>query len=228
MIKIRASKIGNLMTSPTAKELSKGGKTQIKELWLERELGYRPIVNSKYLKKGLNRENDSIGLLSMVDGDFYVKNEKRVTNEYLTGECDIITVNKIIDVKTSWDVKTFWNADLTKLYEWQLRAYMELYDCDKAELVYCLLDASADTVLNEQQKAWYQYNNINPDFMEDEESLKAYEIEADQIEKNLVIGEKLTPSQRIKRFKIERDEELTKQMYNQVIKANEYYQTINF
>ena len=69
---------------------------------------------------------------------------------------------------------------------------MELYDRNEAELVYCLLDASADTVLNEQQKAWYQYNNINPDFMEDEESLRAYEMESEQIERNLVLGEKLS------------------------------------
>lgn len=227
-IKIRSSKVGNLMTSPNAKELSKGGKTQIEDLWKELELGYRKIIESKYLKKGIEREDESIGLLSLVDNQFYLKNEERKTNDYLTGECDIITDTKIIDVKTSWDLGTFWNAELTKLYEWQLRAYMELYDRDEAELVYCLLDATEETVTNEQQKIWYKYNNISPDFMEDEKMLSKYEAEADQLRKNLVIGAKIPAEKRVKRFSVVRDEEKTQMMYNQVKKANEYYKTINF
>lgn len=225
MIKFRASSVGNLMVKPTSEHISKGAETYVKEVWLHNNFNYRQNITSKYMEKGLLMENDSIELLSRVDDKFYIKNEVSLENKVLTGTCDINDSN-IIDIKTSWDIKTFMDAKLTSVYEWQLRAYMELYDKDSSELVYCLLDATPEMVTSEQQKAFYKYNNLDEDFQVDEVALKAYEQDLRQIESNLVIGSKLNDNQRVKRFIIERDLEKTKLMYAQIEKANIFYNSI--
>ena len=95
MIKFRASQVGKLMGLPkTIKDqkaglLSKTAQTYVQEVWLQKKFGYRENVTTKYMDKGLTMEDDSIALLSDVDGKFYTKNIKYKANEYLTGTCDI-------------------------------------------------------------------------------------------------------------------------------------------
>ena len=72
----------------------------------------------------------------------YLKNTERLSNIFITGECDINAEDKIIDIKTSWSLETFPPSpeDINnKDYEWQLRAYMWLYNKPKAELAYCMV-----------------------------------------------------------------------------------------
>jgi hypothetical protein len=97
------------------------------------------------------QEQDSIDLLNTVRFEGYIKNDVRMVNEVMTGEADIVTDDLIIDIKTSWSLDTFpvlAEDGYDALYEWQLRAYMMLYDRPKAELIYCMVTTSNE-LLNE-------------------------------------------------------------------------------
>ena len=108
-MKWRASQIGKLMTTSRSKTdvLSQTAKSYIEQLAKEDFFGYTsPLVN-RYLDKGINQELESINLLNSVRFENYEKNTERIENEFMTGECDIITNESIIDIKTSWSLDTF-------------------------------------------------------------------------------------------------------------------------
>jgi hypothetical protein len=145
-MKIRSSALGKIMTNPRSKKetLSAGCKTYIKELVKEDLFGYKSTIDSKYLTKGIDMEDTSIDLYNEVHSTLYLKNTERLSNEFITGECDINAEDKIIDIKTSWSLETFpaspEDIDAVKTgYEWQLRGYMMLYNKPKAELAYCMV-----------------------------------------------------------------------------------------
>ena len=152
-MKWHPSSLGKLMTSPRSKSevLSEGAKTYIKEVAKENFYGYRTDINSKYIFKGRDQEFDSIELLNSVRFTNYEKNTVRMVDEYMTGEADIVTDDLIIDIKTSWSLDTFpalAEDGYDSKYEWQLRAYMMLYNKPKAELIYCMVTTSNE-LLNE-------------------------------------------------------------------------------
>lgn len=145
---VRASSISKLMTKPRSKseQFSETALTHLKELALEEVLGIRQELDNKYVEKGKQCEHQSIELLNSVTFESYTKHDGRVTKHNITGECDILTPSIIRDVKTSWSANTFpWFYDdalknvKASGYEWQLRAYMMLYDVNKASIDYCLI-----------------------------------------------------------------------------------------
>jgi len=147
-IKFRCSSIGKIMTETRSKSeglLSVGAKTYIRELAQQEILGIDFEVSSKEMEKGIEVEPQSIALLNRVRGLSLVKNEERRSNEYLTGECDLFDAarKRGHDLKSSWSAKTFrgWQIDCEeKLYEWQMRGYMMLWDADEWEVNYALVD----------------------------------------------------------------------------------------
>ena len=151
-MKWHPSSIGKLMTNGRGKnEMGQTAKSYIKQIAKENFYGYRSEINNKYIQKGLMQEQDSIDLLNTVRFEGYIKNTVRMVDELMTGECDIITNDSIIDIKTSWSLDTFpvmAEDGYDTIYEWQLRAYMRLYDRPKAELIYCMVTTSNE-LLNE-------------------------------------------------------------------------------
>ena len=151
-MKWHPSSIGKLMTNGRGKnEMGQTAKSYIKQIAKENFYGYRSQINSKYIEKGLTQEQDSIDLLNTVRFEGYVKNTVRMVDDLMTGEADIITDASIIDIKTSWSLDTFpvmAEDGYDAIYEWQLRAYMRLYDRPKAELIYCMVTTSNE-LLNE-------------------------------------------------------------------------------
>ena len=147
-MKFRCSSIGKLMTEPRSKSegvLSVGAKTYIRELAAQEIFGVDFEVSSKYIEKGIEAEGDSIDLLNSVRGLSLVKNTERRDNEFITGECDLFdaSAKRGHDIKTSWSIATFpiTVADCEdKLYEWQMRGYMALWDAEEWEVNYCLVD----------------------------------------------------------------------------------------
>lgn len=146
--KFRCSSIGKLMTEPkTQKEgpLSVGAKTYIRELVAQEIFGVDFEVSSKQMEKGILVEQDSIDLLNRVRGLSLTKNTERRTNDFLTGECDLFNAGgrRGHDVKSPWSIATFPIATVDcedKLYEWQMRGYMALWDAAEWEVNYCLVD----------------------------------------------------------------------------------------
>ena len=141
---IRASALGEIM-APAKKsgELSAGAKTFIKKAFKEELFGFRDVPTSKYMEKGALVEQDAIDLYNEVHFTDHVKNTERRQHEgILTGECDIYTGESVIDIKSTWSLATFpiWPDEAANTgYEWQLRAYMLLWDCQRAELAYCMV-----------------------------------------------------------------------------------------
>ena len=200
-MKFRASQLGKLMTSSRTKgeALGQTAKTYIIEQAKQDFYGYRTQLMNKYVLKGLEQEQDSIDLLNGVRFQNYVKNEQRAENEYLTGCCDIITEDKIIDLKTSWSLDTFPSTtyelkDLSD-YEWQGRAYMYLYDRDSFELVYAMV-------------------STYPELLSQYDAMDIHEVDH------------IDPAKRITSITFERNKELEIQMAERLILATEFYNEV--
>lgn len=141
-----------IMKTPRAKGevLSEGAKTELTKLVSQYIYGYDVVIDARVLDKGIRCEDDAIQLLNDVRFENYVKNTERFTNDWLTGEPDIITENKVIDIKNAWSLATFpilneQVADKDE-YEWQVRAYMMLTKKPFAEVAYCLVDTPEDLI----------------------------------------------------------------------------------
>ena len=200
-MKFRASQLGKLMTSSRTKGevLGQTAKSYIIEQAKQDFYGYRTQLMNKYVLKGLEQEQDSIDLLNGVRFQNYVKNEQRAENEYLTGCCDIITEDKIIDLKTSWSLDTFPSTtyelkDLSD-YEWQGRAYMYLYDRDSFELVYAMV-------------------STYPELLSQYDAMDIHEVDH------------IDPAKRITSITFERDKEIEIQMAERLILATEFYNEV--
>jgi hypothetical protein len=147
---VRASALSAIMTDGKGKdELSVGAKTYVAKMAKEFIYGYDERVSNKYMEKGLRVEDSSIDLLNAVRLTSYAKNTERRTNDWITGEADIVDDDKIIDIKSSWCVTTFpvlAEQGEDKGYEWQGRAYMMLWDKPKFEIAYCLVSTPEDLI----------------------------------------------------------------------------------
>lgn len=147
----RASSLGKIMTEPKSKSevLSVGAKTEIQAMAKEFVYGYTRNFSNKYTEKGIQVEQASIELYNSVHFTDYVKNTERKSNDWITGECDIFTGSKIIDIKSSWSIDTFpafSEEGEDKTYEWQARAYMMLWGAQEAEIAYCLVDTPHELI----------------------------------------------------------------------------------
>lgn len=153
-ILFRCSSISKIMTDPRTKAdgiLSVGAKTYIRELAAQALFGVEFEFSSRETEKGTRCEPLSIDLLNRVRGTSLVKNTQRRSNGFITGECDVFnaTQRRGHDVKTPWSIKTFpiTVADCEdKLYDWQARGYMVLWDADEWSVDYCLINTPDDLI----------------------------------------------------------------------------------
>ena len=196
-MKWRASQMGKLMTTSRSKTdlLSQTAKSYINQIAKQDFYGYESPIINRYLDKGTNQELESIQLLNSVRFEDFQKNSVRKTNDFMTGECDIVTVSSIIDIKTSWSLDTFPELPEeidSKDYEWQGRAYMYLYDKPEFELVYCMVSTWDEFLTQYDDKALHKVDHIDP-------------------------------AKRITSMLFERDLELEQQMIERCQLATEYY-----
>jgi hypothetical protein len=189
-MKWHPSSLGKLMTTPKSKteNLSQGAKTYIRQVAKQDFFQYRVELDNKYINKGKDQEQDSIELLNAVRFTNYKKNDIRIENEYMTGECDILADDRVIDVKTSWNLET-WPATPGEAhdneYEWQGRAYLMLYEREIFELVFCMV-TTKDEFLNQ----WEQIDLHRVDHIAPEKRITSVIYERD-LEKEELIREKL-------------------------------------
>lgn len=148
MIRFRCSSIGRLMTEPkTQKEgpLSVGAKTYVRQLAAQAIFGIDFEISGKPLEKGILCEEEAIALVGRVRGLDLAKNTERRSDDYFTGECDVYdeAYREGRDTKCAWSAATFpiALADCEdKVYEYQMRAYMRLWDAPRWHVDYVLLD----------------------------------------------------------------------------------------
>jgi hypothetical protein len=189
-MKWHPSSLGKLMTTPKSKteNLSQGAKTYIRQVAKQDFFQYRVELDNKYINKGKDQEQDSIDLLNAVRFTNYKKNDVRIADGYLTGECDILADDRVIDIKTSWNLET-WPATPGEAhdndYEWQGRAYLMLYDREIFELVFCMV-----TTKDEFLSQWEQIDLHRVDHIAPEKRITSVIYERD-LEKEILIREKL-------------------------------------
>ncbi|HWS60606.1 MAG TPA: hypothetical protein VN182_06720 [Flavobacterium sp.] len=146
LFKCRASAAGKLMTNPKNKAdlLSQTTKSFVQE-WLKQQIyGYRKELTNKEVNKGIIFEDIAIDkAIEWLDLPFAIKNTERFTDEFFTGEPDLLLHDEVIDIKNSWDCFTFPLFDKeipTDDYFYQVQVYMYLTGKKKARVVYILLE----------------------------------------------------------------------------------------
>lgn len=160
--KIRASAVTDIMADPKNKTelISVGAQTYCKK-WLKEELfGRREPIQSKYLQKGLDTEEQALNVLVRVLklGMIY-KNEERKYDEYKTGELDFIHQGIIYDNKSSYSFDTFplFETKLDPKYYGQKQVYLSLWGLKKAKVCYTLVDTPLDIL--ERELRWIDNDN---------------------------------------------------------------------
>lgn len=201
-------------------ELSDTTKTYLKEVYMFHKYGKESVggsERSKYTIKGRSVEDESIAMLSRIDNSQYSKNENRYTNEYLTGEPDIIVTDesglpsKIIDIKSSWDGASLLSnigKPLNSLYYWQVHGYMALTGAKEAEVAYCLVNMPEEIINGEKKRIYYA---MNPATEENADFKRV----VNKLINNMTFDE-IPIKERVVRFAIPRDEAVIQSIYTRV------------
>lgn len=142
--KIRSSAISEIMASPKKPRIiSAGAETYCQKFLKEQLYGMRIEHSNKYTERGHSFEDQSIELLSTYLNQPLEKNEQWLEGDYITGTPDLITPDRVIDIKTSWSFETFplfEEVIPSKSYMYQIQAYMHLTGLRKGSVCYMLLD----------------------------------------------------------------------------------------
>lgn len=206
-LKIRCSQLYRIMgTGKNGEKLTQTAKSYIQTLVKEKVFNYSSYFESKYTEKGTFVEDESIKLFNTVFFTEFEKNELRLKNDFISGECDILDLDTVTDIKSSWNKETFpatpqeaEKAVKKSGYDWQGRGYMWLYDRPFFQVAYCLVDT--------------------PDFLlEYENNIKAH------------LVSDIPPEYRVTTYTIKRDHKKEEAIKDTVLAcrayANEYYKQI--
>lgn len=218
-ILFRASSCGYLMVEPQKKTelISETTKTHLVDVFVSSKYGRNTDIHSKYTNKGLMVEEDSLTLYSRFKKEFYLKNEDHFSNAFIKGTPDIITEDRIIDVKSSWDIYTFFRnttAKLNKNYYWQLQCYMALTGKEKATLAYCLINTPDMLIQDEKRKLQYRMGVI------DDANLSFQEA-CNQLDK-LMIYDDIILEEKIIEIEIKRNDKDIERLYERIVDCREY------
>lgn len=216
-MKIRASQLGRIMTSPRSKSevLSQTAKTYVQELAKEHLFGIKKVFKSRYTDKGNEVEDKAIELTEDVLGfEFLTKNDQYFENDYIKGTPDIITTSLVIDVKSSWsgDTFPFFEDELPNSdYFYQVMGYMWLTGKKNALISYCLINTPEEIVNDEiRRTAWGKYE-IEPS----EETIR--EVMA------LHSFDHIPKDRRVKAFHVEFNEGVVNEMKTRIEHCRTYF-----
>jgi hypothetical protein len=213
--KIRASAIGKIMTAPRSKSetLSETAKGYLREWYISEKYGRTKEIRSKFLTKGNEAEEKSITLLN----EYFLKNGKRILlkkndehheNEHMTGTPDLLPLDEVFDVKSSWDLFTFpfFDTECTnKMYWWQLQGYMHLTGREKASICYCLTDTPEALIFDECRRISYE-RGLGGEIPDDLEA---------EVRKNHIFDD-IPLEDRIRIFQVKRDDSAIAQIREKV------------
>ena len=127
--------------------ISDTAKSAIRDIVKEDLYGFRSFTGNQYTQKGNLLEDLAIEMSGKMRYRNYQKHVGRVENELITGECDVLDLERklIIDTKVTWDIGThpfFQDEAMEKVkkagYDVQMQAYMWLYDCEVAHVDFWL------------------------------------------------------------------------------------------
>jgi len=159
--------------------LPSGAITHLEDVFRSQFWKRRRLLFNKFLDKGNYAEQEGLALKSFVDNDFYEKNDEHFSNEYAQGTPDHVGEDLVIDIKCNYDMDSFDKAELTKIYEWQLKFYLWLTGKTKGQLVYTLVNTPYHQLIAAKKTLWYQLN------MPDQEEDRWIEA-VQQLERNMI------------------------------------------
>lgn len=223
---VRASQVGGLMTKGRGKE--EWGATAMKiiqEAVLFEACGIDKHVTSKHIEKGIINEAESLEMVKRVTGweiDLE-KPKKRLFNKWVTGEPDVLDNGYLIDVKNSWDGSTFpwFESDVpNRDYFYQLQTYMWLSGYTHSYLIYTLTSAPSHMVYKEAEKIAY---NLHPLPAYHGKSFDEMLSIGEDIANKQLVFDSIPEKQRVKIFRIERDESVIDDIKCRVQKARDIY-----
>ena len=183
--------------------ISDTAKSAIRDIVKEDLYGFRSFTGNQYTQKGNLLEDLAIEMSGKMRLRNYQKHVGRVENELITGECDVLDLERklIIDTKCTWDIGThpfFADEAMEKIknagYDVQMQAYMWLYDCEVANIDFWLFPCPPE-LLN----GW------------------------DDIDQLVHLVEKIDIRERKTTVVIERDEAIIQKIKDKVPHCQEYY-----
>lgn len=183
--------------------ISDTAKSAIRDIVKEDLYGFRSFTGNQYTQKGNLLEDLAIEMSGKMRFRNYQKHVGRVENELITGECDVLDLERklIIDTKVTWDIGThpfFQDEAMEKVkkagYDVQMQAYMWLYDCDVANIDFWLFPCPPE-LLN----GW------------------------DDIDQLVHLVEKIDIRERKTTVVIERDEAIIQKIKDKIPHCQEYY-----
>lgn len=183
--------------------ISDTAKSAIRDIVKEDLYGFRSFTGNQYTAKGNLLEDLAIEMSGKMRFRNYQKHVGRVENELITGECDVLDLERklIIDTKVTWDIGThpfFADEAMEKVkkagYDVQMQAYMWLYDCDVAHVDFWLFPCPPE-LLN----GW------------------------DDIDQLVHLVEKIDIRERKTTVVIERDEAIIQKIKDKIPHCQEYY-----
>lgn len=183
--------------------ISDTAKSAIRDIVKEDLYGFRSFTGNQYTQKGNLLEDLAIEMSGKMRLRNYQKHVGRVENELITGECDVLDIERklIIDTKCTWDIGThpfFADEAMEKVkkagYDVQMQAYMWLYGCDVANIDFWLFPCPPE-LLN----GW------------------------DDIDQLVHLVEKIDIRERKTTVVIERDEAIIQKIKDKVPHCQEYY-----
>jgi hypothetical protein len=183
--------------------ISDTAKSATRDIVKEDLYGFRSFTGNQYTQKGNLLEDLAIEMSGKMRFRNYQKHVGRVENELITGECDVLDLERklIIDTKVTWDIGThpfFADEAMEKVkkagYDVQMQAYMWLYDCDVANIDFWLFPCPAELL-----KDW------------------------DDIDQLVHLVEKIDIRERKTTVVIERDEAIIQKIKDKIPHCQEYY-----
>ena len=183
--------------------ISDTAKSAIRDIVKEDLYGFRSFTGNQYTQKGNLLEDLAIEMSGKMRFRNYQKHVGRVENELITGECDVLDLERklIIDTKVTWDIGThpfFADEAMEKVkkagYDVQMQAYMWLYDCEVANIDFWLFPCPPELL-----KDW------------------------DDIDQLVHLVEKIDIRERKTTVTIERDEVIIQKIKDKIPHCQEYY-----
>ena len=186
--------------------ISDTAKSAIRDIVKEDLYGFRSFTGNQYTQKGNLLEDLAIEMSGKMRFRNYQKHVGRVENELITGECDVLDLERklIIDTKVTWDIGThpfFQDEAMEKVkkagYDVQMQAYMQLYDCDVANIDFWLFPCPPELL-----KDW------------------------DDIDQLVHLVEKIDIRERKTTVVIERDEAVIRKIKDKIPHCQNYYEQL--
>ena len=186
--------------------ISDTAKSAIRDIVKEDLYGFRSFTGNQYTAKGNLLEDLAIEMSGKMRFRNYQKHVGRVENELITGECDVLDLERklIIDTKVTWDIGThpfFADEAMEKVkkagYDVQMQAYMWLYDCEVANIDFWLFPCPPELL-----KDW------------------------DDIDQLVHLVEKIDIRERKTTVVIERDESVIQKIKDKIPHCQNYYEQL--